>query len=205
MHDAGSCWAFSAVAAVETLLWLKINHRLVNLSEQVILNCGVAFSSSGCTGDQFSVAFDVVQQIGIPSDEFFPYLGGSKGSCDLKTIAAVGYKIGGYTEIQGSPRERAVLDVVRNQPVSVSINGGTHNFQHYKGDIFDDPSCSASPEDQNHGVTIVGFGTSNNGKKYWKVKNSWGKTWGEDGYMRIARDQGRCGIATEAYYPNGPI
>ncbi|CAH9094701.1 unnamed protein product [Cuscuta epithymum] len=202
--QCGSCWAFSVVAAVETLLWLNINHRNVSLSEQVILNCGVVPSSNGCGGNDFSVAYDVVKKLGTTSDEFFPYIAPNKGAYEMDTVAKVGYKIGDYTQLEGPdgtpPAESAVLEVVRKQPVSVSINADA--LQSYEGGIFDDKTCSA---DTNHAVAIVGFGTSEDGIKYWKVKNSWGKNWGEDGFFRIQRDQRICGIATEAYYPNGPI
>ncbi|CAH8267994.1 unnamed protein product [Arabidopsis lyrata] len=92
--------------------------------------------------------------------------------------------------------------VQQTSSFSVGIVGSGANFKHYSSGIFEDEYCGT---DSHHAVTIVGYGTSEEGIKYWLLKNSWGESWGENGYMRIKRDvdepQGMCGLAHRAYYP----
>ncbi|AES80257.1 papain family cysteine protease [Medicago truncatula] len=96
--------------------------------------------------------------------------------------------------------EDSLLKAVANQPVSVSIDM-RGMFKFYSSGIFTG-ECRTKP---NHAVTIVGYGTSKDGIKYWLVKNSWSKRWGEKGYIRIKRDidakEGLCGIAMKPSYP----
>lgn len=80
-------------------------------------------------------------------------------------------------------------------PISVGINAD--KFKLYKSGVFDDDSCSA---DLNHGVVAVGYGSVNS-KDYWNLKNSWGTSWGDDGYMKISRNKKMCGIGSEQSYP----
>ncbi|KAJ4702622.1 Cysteine Protease [Melia azedarach] len=86
-------------------------------------------------------------------------------------------------------------------PVSVCIEGGGQDFQNYRSGVFNG-QCGTQCD---HAVTLIGYGTSEDGMKYWLIKNSWGETWGENGYMRIQRDAGvsggLCGIATRSSYP----
>ncbi|KAG7642267.1 Peptidase C1A papain C-terminal [Arabidopsis suecica] len=97
--------------------------------------------------------------------------------------------------------EEALVQAVSQQPVSMGIEGTGAAFRHYSGGIFNG-ECGT---DLHHAVTVVGYGMSEEGTKYWVVKNSWGETWGENGYMRIKRDvdapQGMCGLAILAFYP----
>jgi cathepsin L len=91
-------------------------------------------------------------------------------------------------------------------PVSVAIDVTEEKFMLYKDGIFVDDTCSNGEEDLNHGVLVVGYGTNstNVGKSmdFWIVKNSWGLKWGEEGYIRMARNlNNMCGIATSASYP----
>lgn len=73
------------------------------------------------------------------------------------------------------------------------------HFQHYSGGVFYEKSCTSKVLD--HGVLVVGYGTHNK-VAYWLVKNSWGASWGEKGYVKIARDKkNQCGIASDGSYP----
>ncbi|CAH2064674.1 unnamed protein product [Thlaspi arvense] len=107
----------------------------------------------------------------------------------------------GYERVPQNDEE-ALLKAASQQPISVAIDGSGLAFMHYKGGIFGGENCSTK---QNHAVTIVGYGTSEEGVKYWLLKNSWGESWGENGFMRIMRDveapEGMCGLAQVAFYP----
>merc|ERR1712072_1563502 len=93
----------------------------------------------------------------------------------------------------------ALKAAVSKQPVSVAIEADKSAFQLYAGGVLDNPACGTKLD---HGVLIVGYGTDS-GKDYWKVKNSWGATWGEKGYLRMIRNKNQCGIATQPSYPTG--
>jgi cathepsin L len=91
---------------------------------------------------------------------------------------------------------------VSSQPVSVAIEADTSIFQFYESGVMDSANCGTMLD---HGVLVVGYGTTQDGKDYWKVKNSWGSSWGDNGYILIGRNadskEGICGIAMEPSYP----
>merc|ERR1711874_170206 len=106
--------------------------------------------------------------------------------------------MGGYTDVP-SRDEDALKSAVSQQPVSVAIEADKSAFQFYSGGVLDNSACGTNLD---HGVLVVGYGTDG-GKDYWKVKNSWGASWGEQGYIRMVRDKNQCGIAQQPSYPTG--
>jgi C1A family cysteine protease len=82
-------------------------------------------------------------------------------------------------------------------PTSISVDAASVSFQLYLSGIYDDPKCTTRLD---HAVGLVGY-SEEEGKKYWIMRISWGTSWGEAGYMRIARGHNRCGVASSAYVP----
>ncbi|WCJ27177.1 Cysteine proteinases superfamily protein [Euphorbia peplus] len=194
--QCGCCWAFSAVAAMEGITKLSTG-KLISLSEQELVDCDTSGIDQGCEGGLMDDAFEfIIKNNGLTTEASYPYKG-ADGTCNAGKAAAT---ITGYEDVPAN-NEGALLKAVANQPISVAIDAGESDFQHYESGVFTG-ECGTSLD---HGVTVVGYGTSDDGKKYWLVKNSWGTTWGESGYIRMERDisdaEGLCGIAMQPSYP----
>ncbi|XP_031129880.1 ervatamin-B-like [Ipomoea triloba] len=196
--NCGCCWAFAVVAAVEGLTKIKTG-QLISLSEQQLLDCDL--TSDGCGGGIRTEAFQFIKDNGgLVTESDYPYEGAQE-SCNTQNLGTPAATISGYQEV--APTESALLAAVTNQPVSVGITIGGDVFQHYKTGVFtgDEGDCGSG---YRHAVTIIGYGTSDDGEDYWLVKNSWGNSWGESGYMKMARginEDGVCQVNTRASYP----
>jgi cathepsin L len=134
---------------------------------------------------------------GINKDTAYPYKA-VKGTCSF-TLANVGATATGYVNIPSGNETALQIAVATIGPISVAIDASGSAFQLYKSGVYSNTACSSTS--LNHGVLVVGYGTSN-GQDYWIVKNSWGTSWGISGYMWMPRNKNNyCGIATHAVYP----
>lgn len=198
--SCGSCWAFSTTGSLEGALEIA-SGTLVPLSEQQFVDCAGQFGNAGCGGGLMDEAFDYAKQAAICTEESYPYMA-ADGSCKASSCTA-GIQAGGVTGYKDVTKEdvNALMEAVAQQPVSVGIEADGYYFQHYQSGVLSQP-CG---ENLDHGVLLVGYG-SDNGQDYWKVKNSWGPSWGEGGYVRFGRGGqeppwGECGIQEQASYP----
>ncbi|CAN6443751.1 unnamed protein product [Victoria cruziana] len=197
----GSCWAFSATGAMESINAITTGN-LISLSEQELIDCDT--TNYGCDGGYMDYAFEwVIQNGGIDTEADYGYTSypGQDGVCNATKEEIKAVTIDGYEDV--AENETALLYAVISQPVSVGIDGSAIDFQLYTGGIYDG-DCSDNPDDIDHAVVIVGF-ASEGDEDYWIVKNSWGLSWGIDGYIYMKRNTGLpyglCAINAMASYP----
>jgi len=201
--QCGSCWAFSAIGALEGAHFLKTG-ELVSLSEQELLDCDT--KDKGCFGGLMDIAFEFDEKgRGVCKEEDYPYEAAKNDSCNKKCEPVDETIVKSFTDVEeGSVK--ALQKAIVQQPVSIAIQANQMSFQFYKKGIFNNEECG---EDAviDHGVLAVGYG-STKGKKskdYWVVKNSWGATWGDNGYIKMSRksknEYGMCSILKMPSYP----
>ncbi|XP_018560795.1 cathepsin L1-like [Anoplophora glabripennis] len=197
-QQCAGCWAFSVAGCVEGQNARKTG-KLEEASVQHLIDCATGrYDNDGCRGGLTETGFDFVEDNGINSYSDYPYEAVNT-SCRSKenTIA----KTQGYIRIPEGDEKALAQALAKFGPISTAIHV-TKNFQFYGEKIFDDPECRNTPDDLNHALLIVGYGKEADGRKFWLVKNSYGTTWGLDGYFKVAKDEGnKCGIATYARYP----
>lgn len=177
----GACWSFSTVSAIESIV--AINHgQLMLLSEQQLVDCS---SSHGCRGGYIIETLDYIDKNGLCSGKYQYH--GSEGSCN-KCNPIV--KLNDYRTVSG---EKWMLQALQTGPIIVEINSDP--LKTYGGGILDKSSNCGVILD--HAVVIVGYDEKN-----WIVRNSWGLSWGENGYFRIMRGFNLCGIETVGFSVN---
>lgn len=199
--SCGSCWAFSAIGALEGAWVIATGNRTV-LSEQQLVDCSVAQRNHGCQGGLPEGAFWYAQGHALCTSESYPYLA-SDGVCRER---GQGCKVGipqgavaGYRDVARDDPD-ALMEAVMHGPVSVAIEADRQVFQLYSSGVLSSPQCGMQV---NHAVLVAGYGTEGN-LRYWLVRNSWSPRWGEQGYVRLLRGKGgsgECGILTLASYP----
>ena len=206
--QCGSCWSFSTTGALEGAFYVK-NGNLVSFSEQELVDCD-NFKHGGkdmsCNGGLMDNAFSWIQQNGgLCTEEDYPYTSGttkSAGSCAMKSCDTVANsQVESVYDVPASSDADMML-ALSKQPVSIAIQADQQDFQLYKSGVFTG-SCGTSLD---HGVLAVGYG-SLDGQDYYLVKNSWGESWGQDGYIMLGRGDefnrggGQCGMLLQPSYP----
>ena len=190
----GSCWAFSTVANLEGLYY-KLKGVAVDLSEQILVDCDTY--DSACNGGLMEYAFQWIKENGMETEEDYPYTG-YKGSCKADPSKYIDMKVTGWKKLGSSTSTWSPVDeeeikefLYETGPLAIALNANP--LQTYSGGILDKTSSQCPVSGINHAVTLVGYGAES-GVDYWIVKNSWGANWGENGYFRIRRGTGCCGV-----------
>ena len=196
--QCGSCWAFSTIGSVEGAYAISTGN-LTSFSEQQLVDCSKSGpdGNQGCNGGEMDLAFAYLEAHKSESESNYPYQG-VDATC-AEDVAKGVFNLKSFVDVpQSSTLE--LENAVAQGPVSVAIEADSWVFQLYFGGIISSQSCGTNLD---HGVLVVGYGTES-GQDYWILKNSWGPSWGESGYFRIAKGgdgPGVCGLQMSASYP----
>jgi len=195
--QCGSCWSFSTTGSTEGANFLKTK-KLVSLSEQNLIDCSTSYGNQGCNGGLMTQAMQyIIDNKGIDTEASYPYTTSGPNDCEF-TKTNVGGNLKSYSNV-ASGDEKALLQAGVFGPVSVAIDASQYSFQLYSSGVYYEEECSSTQLD--HGVLMIGWGTESK-KDFWWVKNSWGTSWGIEGYIKMSRNRdNNCGIATMATLP----
>merc|ERR1719387_1994014 len=184
--QCGSCWAFSTTGGLEGA-WEIATGNLVSMSEQQFVDCSK--QNSGCNGGLMDTAFRFAEGTAVATESSYAYTA-RDGSCKSSFTTAIPQGgVTGYKDVSTSAS--ALTSAVMGSPVSVAIEADQSVFQMYSGGVI----SSGCGSNLDHGVLAVGVNSDGS----IKVKNSWGTSWGVNGYVNIATSQ--CGITTSASVP----
>jgi len=199
--SCGSCWAFATTGSLECRYAIN-QGTLTSLSEQQLVDCSDSYGNYGCDGGWWYNAYKYIEAVGgLCTETEYPYKG-VDGTCKQSSCGTYYDKMSNYASVTADD-ENALLNAAATGCVAVGVEADQSSFQFYRSGILTG-KCGTNID---HGVLVVGYGATN-GVDYWKVKNSWGTSWGQQGYIYICRScnkngaEGECGINMYPAYPN---
>jgi len=194
----GSCWTFGTAEEIESLYALKTG-KLLTLSEQQILDCtpnpNDCGGTGGCGGGTVELAVARIMVMGgLTQEKDYPYVSGSGANfpCDMTKFKPA-VKVANYYDLPSNQLAPVLQYVGTSGPLAISVDASA--WSGYESGVFD--GCDMSAPDIDHAVQLVGFGTDPSLGDYWLVRNSWGESYGESGYIRLKRySTPPCGVDT---------
>merc|ERR1719189_911974 len=197
--SCGSCWAFATVETIESYAAIN-NVSLMELSTQEVttctpnpLHCG---GTGGCRGSIPQLGYNYVQLFGLTTEKEYPYwsgITGMTGNCKYdveRRTPVVG--ITGYNTLPSNDMDAVLNHLATVGPLAIA--GDATRWQFYGSGVFSGCDYDSNIS-LNHAIMLVGYGTDIHNGDYWLVRNSWGRNWGEHGYMRLARESSlTCGV-----------
>lgn len=210
--SCGSCYAFSVVHSVEGQLFKKLN-RIVELSEQQVVDCSASHGNHGCSGGSLRTTMRYLESSGgLMRESDYPYTATVSNSFikKISILSSFMFSLPQHNKCSFDrdwaivnisswsilpARNENIMKAVLNEvgPIAVSINAAPKTFQLYSTGVYDDPQCLSTTV--NHAMLLVGYT-----EDAWILKNWWGQRWGENGYMRVKRGVNMCGISNYAAY-----
>lgn len=210
----GSCYAYTTVGAVESAVCIEISRVLIPFSKQQMIDCsftdtpdfhGKTYKNKGCIGGNLAETFKYIKHNGLMPEYIYPYREynpaisaetGFAGRCQYDRRLALNY-LSSYATVTNF---RDMIKALRKGPLAAYIYVSENLYAYDSGVFSSDELCNNIGKSVNHAVLIVGIGIDN-GVYYWKVKNTWGTAWGENGYFRIALGRNLCNIEMQNFYP----
>lgn len=200
-QDCGSCWAFSTTSAIETFM-RKNNYTVDRLSEQELVDCSI--ENSGCNGGIMHKAMDyIIANKGLYSDDDYRY-NSRNNDCKIlyNSSRVYGSNITQYEFIIPKSPQDIMISLTKS-PMAIGLDANNFYFRFYQSGVIDVPSNFSKA--MNHAVLLVGYDKDDKGY-YWIIQNSWGKSWGEDGFCKIRMkndldNQGTLLCQTYGVYP----
>jgi C1A family cysteine protease len=212
--QCGSCWSFSTTGALEGAYYIKTG-ILESFSEQQLVDCDTLRNGGkdhGCKGGLMDNAFAWINgNGGLCSEAAYPYVSGTTmtgGTCQTSCKTVDKSEIKTFVDVNPNS-DNAMMAALAQQPVAIAIEADQREFQLYKSGVFTG-ACGTTLD---HGVLAVGYGSTADGLQYYIVKNSWGQSWGSNGYILLGRGTnpetdlpynkgaGQCGMLMEGSYP----
>jgi C1A family cysteine protease len=189
--NCGSCYAFTAAAAVESMVLID-SSTTYDLSEQQIIDCSDGYQNDGCNGGFPWEAVNYYRDDGAQSESSYPYIESDGISCGYDSndvvVTPTGYNVVTNSE---SSLQMAVWTI---GPIMIAIE--STGLAYYTSDVFD---CGSGPFAPDHTVLIIGWGTDSTYGDFWWAKNSWGNNWGYGGYFKLKRGTMACGMEAFTY------
>jgi cathepsin H len=222
----GSCWTFSTTGCLEahTCIQAKAEHKnnkdfdctsWTGLAEQQLVDCAGDYNNNGCNGGLPSQAFEYIKYIGgIDLEPTYPYEANETGAC-MASCGKVGAKVAEVFNITMQDEDDLEYAIAAIGPVSIAYQV-SHDFRHYHHGVYDSynattntTNCKNTPQDVNHAVVAVGLGMTaaeddKPAQPYYIVRNSWGSSWGMEGYFWMLRGKNLCGVSDCASFPLVP-
>jgi len=187
--ECGSCWTFGTTETIESY-WSLATNKLTCLSEQQILDCtpnpNDCGGTGGCGGGTPELAMNQLIALGGQATEWtYPYRSyfGSAFQCS-KNLSAPMVQLSDYTVLPTNEYEPVLQHLAKVGPLAINVDAGT--WSPYESGVYN--GCNQTNPDIDHVVQLVGYGNDPENGDFWLVRNSWNPTWGEAGYIRLARE-----------------